>query len=357
MNSKPKIFFIREKFPHMGPHSGYDLLFDNVEKQLLVKYKIVSFWKIEIITGRIINKIFLIIKPFLDYSIFYTINSFKTELTTLIYAVFLSPDIIQIAYIENNYGLGKWFKKLTKAKIIGTVHQPVSWWETQKEKAKYVRHLDILIVLDSKSKVYFSKYISADKIEIIRHGVDVDFFKPSVNENSKTEIRCVFAGQWLRDISLLYKIIEYINQKDNSILISFHLIYPLKDSNSNEIIDKISVQNNVNWYQGITDEELRDLYGSSHLFLIPLLDCTANNGILEAMSCGLPVVSTPVGGVFDYVRDDFAFLSNNYQEIGDYIIDIASKTELLKSKGVLARKYVEENLNWEVLSKEVINIY
>ena len=49
----------------------------------------------------------------------------------------------------------------------------------------------------------------------------------------------------------------------------------------------------------------------------PLLDSTANNSLLEMMSCGLPIITTRVGSVKDYLPEGTGILleRNDPQEI------------------------------------------
>ncbi len=42
--------------------------------------------------------------------------------------------------------------------------------------------------------------------------------------------------------------------------------------------------------------------------VLPLKDATANNAVLEAMGCGLPMVVTDVGSTRDYVNEECAAL-------------------------------------------------
>ena len=54
---------------------------------------------------------------------------------------------------------------------------------------------------------------------------------------------------------------------------------------------------NVEHHRGVSDEQLVRLYQQAHLLLLPLLETTANNALLEGIACGLPVVSTALPSV------------------------------------------------------------
>ena len=53
-------------------------------------------------------------------------------------------------------------------------------------------------------------------------------------------------------------------------------------------------------HQNVSDEKLRDFYQKSYLLLMPMESCSANNSLVEALACGLPVVTTAIGGIEDY---------------------------------------------------------
>jgi glycosyltransferase involved in cell wall biosynthesis len=72
--------------------------------------------------------------------------------------------------------------------------------------------------------------------------------------------------------------------------------------------DELRSAPNLTLLPWLTDEELRDEYRRASLVLLPLMDCTANCALLEAIACATPVVVTDVGGVWHYVDRDCAVL-------------------------------------------------
>lgn len=53
----------------------------------------------------------------------------------------------------------------------------------------------------------------------------------------------------------------------------------------------------------ISGEEKRDAFANSHIFVFPSHGEGMPNAVLEAMGFGLPIVTTPVGGVIDFFED------------------------------------------------------
>ncbi|MEM3951716.1 glycosyltransferase family 4 protein [Saccharolobus sp.] len=86
------------------------------------------------------------------------------------------------------------------------------------------------------------------------------------------------------------------------------------------------------------------------LLLLPSKSEGIPNVILEAMACGTPVLSTPVGALPDIIRDGetgFLLKSNNPEHIANRIIELLSNTELLEKVSKNAYKYVRENFSYE----------
>lgn len=348
-----KVLALRERFPHMGNRSGYDLLFHELEKNSTVTLDSVHFHPAEKLRFPLRGICRHLKKKYVSATPYYaSVQNVAAELRTIRKAP--AFDLLHIAYLENSYGLLKndvVRNYLRNTKIVATAHQPASWWRLN-ARPRLVDKLDALIVLSPVEQEYFEPFLPG-RVFCVRHGVDTNFFQPL--SGSKTEFRCVFAGQWLRDVSTLIEVIEKIIHIKPSI--QFDIIYPGTNRLQNFELYRLAKYKQVVWHQDLSNEELCRVYQHASVLLLPLLDCTANNALLEGMSCGLPVVSSDIPAVHHYTHPTYTFLYKRGEEdkMAARVISLSDSDN--DQYGSKARQFVLENFRWVDIAEQTLDIY
>jgi len=338
----------------MGSQSGYDCLFPYLEKE----YTTTTFWAERNKKLSFAKKLKKRLRPisFAGSTPFYNYNSYLTEKSLIKTIINKKPSIVHVAYLENSYWLlSKQVKKLKATKIIATIHQPPSWWKIYGD-ISLIKKLDALIVLDIESKKFFEKYLP-NKVYLIHHGIDTNYFNNSnaILPNLK---HCVFAGHNLRNIKLLTEVIIElaVSRKD----IVFDIIFPKANKYQKRVeLFQLASSPNVNWYSNITDIQLRKIYQSAQLLFLPLIDSTANNSLLESMACGLPIVTSNIPSIKSYTNKNFTTYCSNFDTSDSIsaIEELIDNPTFAKNKGLLARRFAEQNFSWPIIVEKTLNLY
>lgn len=231
-----------------------------------------------------------------------------------------------------------------RVRLVASYHQPETMLENVLPHKERTRDLDLVLTVGT-SQLPFFDFLSKEKIRFVPHGIDTEYFRPAVRSPTEEPVYCLTAGFWLRDFDALEKVAKAAPER-----IVFRIV---SDKGSTERFHGMS---NVEVYSGIEDSELLRLYQQSNIGLMPLLDSTANNSLLEMMSCGLPIITTRVGSVKDYLPEGTAIHleRNDPQEILNAICSL--KTESRRTLGEASRRRALE-LDWTNIALQMAEQY
>ena len=129
---------------------------------------------------------------------------------------------------------------------------------------------------------------------------------------------------------------------------------------------ELQIASSVDFAGFVSQEKLRELFCSSHLFLHPSeIGPDGNqegvpNSMLEAMSTGLPVFATRHGGIPEAVEHNISGIlveERDYESLGDALIDCAKDSVRLATMGRAASESVAKNFNQAEQTRRLEGIY
>ncbi|MFZ2449504.1 MAG: glycosyltransferase family 4 protein [Methylovulum miyakonense] len=240
--------------------------------------------------------------------------------------------------------------KFVLERTVFTFHQPPSQWST--ETLQYLRFVKHSIFLYTKDLDFFSIYLKPPP-QTILYGVDTDFFTPPV---VYPQLRILFAGVHLRNLKMLRKVIEELQSLHQEL--AFDFLVPVHHRLRDEF-QALADLKNITWHAGLSDEGLRKLYQESYLLLLPMNDSGANTAVVEALACGLPIVTTDVGGIREYGGGIVFHVVENddvrsmVELVNQYIVDRQFRDQIAQA----SRKFADEKLSWDIIAKQYISLY
>ncbi|NCC60185.1 MAG: glycosyltransferase [Verrucomicrobiae bacterium] len=212
-------------------------------------------------------------------------------------------------------------------------------------------HVYDLVTVVSATQVDFlvSRGVPSDRIRVVPHGVDTSYFRPGDRTQQEDgKLRFLLVGRTERDHAFASKLMQALKNK------------PV-------ILNVVSAPDYSHFYQGLDnvilspflrDEELLRCYQTADLMVMPMLDCTFNNAVMESMACGTPVMTNRVGGVPEYVDEtcNYVFDNKNLDEWVDVIHSIQSNPATLFARRPLVRQAAEK-FDWGRIAPVYRQVY
>ncbi len=218
------------------------------------------------------------------------------------------------------------------------------------------------------------KRVDLNNTVVINNGVDFEKFdrlyqkvKNEVNKSNQPTIITVGAVKPRKGHEYALQAVAFFKGKYSDL--KYYIVGDKGSDDYFKLLDKIitenSLQNNVIFFNNISDEELVKLYTQANLFLFTPVNHAGvyfeGFGLvcLEAGVCELPVVGSRDCGVEDAVRDGvtgYLVPQKESQEIAAAIDKILSNKELASQMGMANREFAR-SLTWEKVAKKYNKYY
>ena len=107
---------------------------------------------------------------------------------------------------------------------------------------------------------------------------------------------------------------------------------------------------NVEYRSGLSDEELIELYRSSTALVLTSEQEGLGIAAMEAMACGLPVISTRCGGTETFIEDNISgiFVNDHVSNIAEAMFILSTQLHLQQRMGKAARLRIESQFSENV---------
>jgi glycosyltransferase involved in cell wall biosynthesis len=228
---------------------------------------------------------------------------------------------------------------------------------------------DGIIAVSNATKNYIlSLGAKPSKVKVIHNGVDLARFRPMMGKKQEMRrklgipkdaivVSTVRRVVYKNGIDTFIDAAEAVVQKNPRV----HFVVAGKGPNlhnAQEKVRELKMADNFELAGFVPDEELPAFYNVADFFVVP---SKSGEGLplvaLEAMSSGLPVIATDVGGIGEVLTDKVGRLvpANSPDEMAQAILGYAESD--LAAMSSSARGLMEEKYSWERNVDQLVEVY
>ena len=219
----------------------------------------------------------------------------------------------------------------------------IEYLKVRNYERKCAKLFSIQTVISEVDKSYLQKYCIKSNIKIIGNGVDTDYFYP---QKTKLNNTICFVGS-----------MQYIPNSEAAIYFSTK-VFPLIKKEIPDAKFKIIGANprkdlleTVKGIEGVEVtgkvDDVREYMKDCKVSVCPVkIAGGIQNKILEAMSMGIPVVTTPEGAEGLCATEDILQVATFNDDFAKKVVNIMKNDVLQKEISIKSRKFTLSNFSW-----------
>lgn len=253
--------------------------------------------------------------------------------------------VVHSMWTDHDLGYLDFFLRAPAQRLCATFHNcPDTLPLVVRYPSRLRTFAGIVLMSECQRPFFLEAGVPSERIHVVLHGVDAEFFVPPPAPPERFTV--LSAGSFRRNFPLLREVCERLSD------VAFDVVA------SRDIAPMFTGMANVRFHHGLSDDALLAQYQSAACLLHTVEAATANNVLVEAMACGVPIVSERVGGVPEYVTRECAHLTppGDGAALADAIRALAQDPARRRAMGAAARSRAEE-LSWPRVAERMQAVY
>ena len=208
---------------------------------------------------------------------------------------------------------------------------------------KMLHKVDCVVCLSESWKEWFETECECKNVIIISNIIPEA--KLSVGNKSCSELSLLFLG-YLGERKGIYDLLDTLAQlKDYNVKLYFGGNGEVEKVTAR--VYELAIENKAEYLGWISGEAKIDILNRAHVYVLPSYNEGLPISILEAMSYGLPIVTTPVGGIPSVVKDNengFLVQPGDKEALQQAILKFVKQPALITTMGAKSTEKVKAYL-------------
>ncbi|WP_333695584.1 glycosyltransferase family 4 protein [Flavobacterium sp.] len=338
-----KKFIVHHRSPHHAQYSGYGRLLDYLEQPVLIPsgsslmpYPVAKWLSKRCQPGYGTYDSNSVLK---EWQLFWTLVS-SLGTSRMVHYLNGERDIRYVKQLAQT---------VFQVPVVATFHKPPLVLEQTLPHFSFLKGMAGAIAVGPNQVDFLKNRLETDAVSFIPHGIDTTFFSPA-SDVEPDACHLLFVGQHLRDFEALAYVVPRLAQQLPHLQVTVVL--------RSEFARFVPVHSCIRVLSGVSDVDLLHLYRRATALFLPLKDSTACNSILEAIACGLPTLTTDVGGVRGYLDETTSVLvpPNAYDDLYEATLSYLQNPDLQMQLRRALRTSVSQ-FSWEQVAAEVSRFY
>jgi len=232
----------------------------------------------------------------------------------------------------------------------------LQWQKTRQLEAELFARMHLCLVCSAQDAAQLQQISPGSSPVIIPNGVDTKTYRPRPRQSRPPELLFIGALDYLPNREgiltfcrqVLPRIWEHLPQITLTII----------GRKPPQRLQQLAAQDPRIRLLGKVEKVWEEVHGG-HILVVPLLVGGGTRlKILEAMACGLPVVSTAIGaeGITAHPGEQI-LLADTIPQLADHILTLCRSPQLWQRISQGGRRLAEEVYDWEIIGHKLLEAY